>query len=89
MANSVLLWLEKRKLHRELLTRWDALGKQAHAGMVFYELSEGHREAVTGKLKTDIEQLRDEFTKANIEQPEHRRIFRITPGREIKSSSVP
>ena len=39
-------------------------------GMVFYELSEGHREAVTGKLKTDIEQLRDEFTKANIEQPD-------------------
>ena len=70
MSNPVLLWLEKRKLHRELLTRWHALEKQAHAGMVFYELSEGHRVAVTGKLKTDIEQLRDEFTKANIEQPD-------------------
>jgi hypothetical protein len=70
MSKPVLLWLEKRKLHLELLTRWDALEKQAHPGMVFYELSEGHREAVTGKLKTDIEQLRDEFTKANIEQPD-------------------
>jgi hypothetical protein len=35
MSNSVLDWLEKRKLHRELLARWDALEKQAHAGMVF------------------------------------------------------
>ena len=44
--------------------------KQAHAGMVFYELSEGHREVVTEKLKTDIEQLRDEFAKANIDPPD-------------------
>jgi hypothetical protein len=70
MSNSVLDWLEKRKLRRELVARWDALEKQAHAGMVFYELSEGHREAVTEKLKTDIEQLRDEFAKANIEPPD-------------------
>ena len=70
MSNSVLDWLEKRKLHRELLARWDALEKQAHSGMVFYELSEGHREAVTEKLKTDIEQLRDEFAQANIEPPD-------------------
>jgi hypothetical protein len=70
MPNSVLDWLEKRKLRRELVARWDALEKQAHAGMVFYELSEGHREAVTEKLKTDIEQLRDEFAKANIEPPD-------------------
>ena len=64
MSNPILDWLEKRKLHRELLARWDALEKQAHAGMVFYELSEGHREAVTEKLKSDIEQLRDDFAKA-------------------------
>jgi hypothetical protein len=70
MSNPVLDWLEKRKLHRELLARWDALEKKAHAGMVFYELSEGHREAVTEKLKADIEQLRDEFAKANIEPPD-------------------
>jgi hypothetical protein len=70
MSNPVLIWLEKRKLHRELLVRWDALEKQAHAGMVFYELSEGHREAVTGKLKADIEQLRDEFARADIEPPD-------------------
>jgi hypothetical protein len=70
MSNSVLDWLEKRKLRRELVARWDALEKQAHAGMVFYELSEGHREAVTEKLKTDIEELRDEFAKANIEPPD-------------------
>jgi hypothetical protein len=38
----------------------------AHTGMVFYELSEGHREAVTEKLKSDIEQLRNDFAKANI-----------------------
>ena len=44
--------------------------KQAHAGMVFYELSEGHREVVTEKLKTDIEQLRDEFAKADIDPPD-------------------
>ena len=70
MSNPILDWLEKRKLHQELLARWDALEKQAHAGMVFYELSEGHREAVTAKLKTDIEQLRDDFTKANIKPPD-------------------
>ena len=70
MSNPILDWLEKRKLHRELLARWDALEKQAHAGMVFYELSEGHREAVTAKLKTDIEQLRDDFTTANIKPPD-------------------
>ena len=34
--------------------------------MVFYELSEGHRETVTEKLKSGIEQLRDDFAKANI-----------------------
>ena len=68
--STILDWLGKRKLHRELLARWDALEKKAHAGMVFYELSEGHREAVTEKLKTDIEQLRDEFAKANIEPPD-------------------
>ena len=38
--------------------------------MVFYELSEGHREAVTEKLKTDIEQLKGDFTTANIEPPD-------------------
>jgi hypothetical protein len=70
MSNPVLDWLEKRKRHRELLDRWDALEKQAHAGMVFYELSEGHGEAVTEKLKTDIEELRDEFAKANIDPPD-------------------
>jgi hypothetical protein len=70
MSNPVLDWLEKRKLHRELLARWDALEKQAHAGMVFYQLSEGHREVVTEKLKTDIELLRDEFAEANIEPPD-------------------
>ena len=70
MSNRILDWLEKRKLHRELLARWDALEKQAHAGMVFYELSKGHREAVTEKLKTDIEKLRDEFAKVNIEPPD-------------------
>jgi hypothetical protein len=69
MSNPILDWLEKRKLHRELLARWDALEKQAHAGMVFYELSQGHREAVTEKLKADIEQLRADFAKANIEPP--------------------
>ena len=70
MSNPILDWLEKRKLHRELLDRWDALEKQAHAGMVFYELSLGHREAVTEKLKTDIEQLKDHFAEANIEPPD-------------------
>jgi len=70
MSNSILDWLEKRKVHRELLARWDVSEKQAHAGMVFYELSEGHREAVTEKLKTDIEQLRDDFATANIEPPD-------------------
>ena len=70
MSNPILDWLEKRRLRQELLTRWEALEKQAHAGMVFYELSEGHREAVTAKLKTDIEQLRDDFTKANIKPPD-------------------
>ena len=48
----------------------DALEKQAHAGMVFYELSEGHREAVTEKLKSDVEQLRDDFAKAGIKPPD-------------------
>ena len=38
--------------------------------MVFYELSEGHREAVTEKVKSDIEQLRDDFAKANIKPPD-------------------
>ena len=70
MSNPILEWLEKRRLRQELLARWEALEKQAHAGMVFYELSEGHREAVTAKLKTDIEQLRDDFTKANIKPPD-------------------
>ena len=51
MSNAILDWLEKRRVHRELLAQWDVLEKQAHAGMVFYELSEGHREAVTEKLK--------------------------------------
>jgi hypothetical protein len=46
------------------MARWDALEKQAHAGMVFYQLSEGHREAVTGSLKRSIEQLRDYFATA-------------------------
>jgi hypothetical protein len=70
MSNPILDWLEKRRVHRELLARWDALEKQAHTGMVFYELSKGHREAVTEKLKTDIEKLRDEFAKVNIEPPD-------------------
>jgi hypothetical protein len=70
MSNPILDWLEKRKLRQELITRWDVLEKQAHAGMVFYALSEGHREAVTEKLRTDIEQLRSEFTAANIEPPD-------------------
>ena len=70
VSNPILSWLEKRKLQRELLARWDVLEKQAHAGMVFYELSEGHREAVTEKLKSDIEQLRDDFAKANIKPPD-------------------
>ena len=70
MPNAILDWLEKRRVHRELLARWDVLEKQAHSGMVFYELSEGHREAVTEKLKTDIEQLRDDFATANIEPPD-------------------
>jgi hypothetical protein len=70
MSNPILDWLEKRKLHRELLTRWDTLEKQAHAGMVFYELSEGHREAVTESLKRSIEQLRDDFATANIKPPD-------------------
>ena len=70
MSNPILDWLEKRRLRQELLARWEALEKQAHAGMVFYELSEGHREAVTAKLKTDIEHLRDDFTKANIKPPD-------------------
>jgi hypothetical protein len=70
MSNRILDWLEKRKLHRELLARWDVLEKQAHAGMVFYALSEGHREVVTEKLKSDIEQLRDDFAKANIKPPD-------------------
>ena len=70
MSNPVLDWLEKRKLRRELLARWEALERQAHAGMVFYELSEGHREAVTAKLKTDIEQLRADFTASNIKPPD-------------------
>jgi hypothetical protein len=70
MSNPILDWLEKRKLRQELVARWDVLEKQAHAGMVFYALSEGHREAVTEKLKTDIEQLRNEFTAANIEPPD-------------------
>jgi hypothetical protein len=56
---------KKRKLHRELLARWDALEKQAHTGMVFCELSEGHRQAVTEKLKSDID-----FAKANIKPPD-------------------
>ena len=38
-SNPILDGLEKRKLHRGLLARWDALEKQAHTGMVFYELS--------------------------------------------------
>jgi hypothetical protein len=38
--------------------------------VVFYELSEGHREAVTEKLKSDIEQLRDDFAKAHIKPPD-------------------
>jgi hypothetical protein len=70
MSNPIKDWLEKRKLHRELLARWDALEKQAHAGMVFYGLSEGHREAVTEKLKADIEQLRDDFAQADIKPPD-------------------
>ena len=70
MSNPILDWLEKRKLRQTLLARWEVLEKQAHAGMVFYELSEGHREAVTEKLKTDIERLRSDFTTANIEPPD-------------------
>ena len=70
MSNTILDWLEKRKPHRELLARWDVLEKQAHSGMVFYELSEGHRQAVTEKLKSDIEQLRDNFGTANIQPPD-------------------
>jgi len=70
MSNPILNWLEKRKLHRELLARWDGLEKQAHAGMVFYQLSEGHREAVTESLKRSIEQLRDDFAMANIKAPD-------------------
>src|SRR6516162_3774050 len=70
MSNAILDWLEKRRVHRELLAQWDVLEKQAHAEMVFYELSEGHRDAVTEKLKTDIEQLRDDFATANIEPPD-------------------
>ena len=70
MSNPILAWLEKRNLHRKLLARWDALEKQAHTGMVFYELFEGYCEAVTEKLKSDIEQLRDDFAKANIEPPD-------------------
>ena len=70
MSNPILDWLEKRKLRQELLARWEVLEKQAHAGMVFYALSEGHREAVTEKLKTDIELLRGEFATANIEPPD-------------------
>jgi hypothetical protein len=50
MSNPILDWLEKRKVHRELLARWDALEKQA-------------REGVTEKLKSDIEQLRDDIAK--------------------------
>jgi len=38
--------------------------------MVFYELSEGPREAVTEKLKSDIEQLRDDFAKVGIKAPD-------------------
>jgi hypothetical protein len=38
--------------------------------MVFYELSEGHCEAVTEKVKSDIEQLRDDFAKANVKPPD-------------------
>jgi hypothetical protein len=38
--------------------------------MVFYALSEGHREVVTEKLKSDIEQLRDDFAKGNIKPPD-------------------
>ena len=70
MSNPILDWLEKRRLRQELLARWEVLEKQAHAGMVFYKLSEGHREAVTEKLKRDIEQLRDDFATANIEPPD-------------------
>ena len=70
MSNPILDWLEKRKLHRELLARWDELEKQAHAGMVFYELSEGHREAVTESLRKSIEQLMDDFATANIKPPD-------------------
>jgi len=70
MPNAILDWLEKRRVHRELLARWDVLENQAHSGMVFYELSEGHREAVTEKLKTDIERLREDFATANIKPPD-------------------
>jgi hypothetical protein len=37
---------------------------------VFYELCEEDREAVTEKLKSDIERLRDDFAKANIKPPD-------------------
>jgi hypothetical protein len=70
MSNAILDWLEKRRVQRELMARWEVLEKQAHAGMVFYELSEGHREAVTEKLKTDIERLRDDFATAGVKPPD-------------------
>ena len=70
LSNPILGWLEKRKVQRGYWLRWDAFEQQAHTGMVFYELSEGHREAVTEKLKSDIEQLRDDFAKANIKPPD-------------------
>ena len=63
MSNAILDWLEKRRVHRELLSRWEVLEKQAHAGMAFYQLSEGPRSR-DGKLKKDIEQLRDDFATA-------------------------
>ena len=69
MSNAVLDWLEKRRVHRELLSRWEVLEKQAHAGMAFYQLSEGPRSR-DGKLKKDIEQLRDDFATANVEPPD-------------------
>jgi hypothetical protein len=47
--------------------------------MVFYELSEGHREAVTEELKSDIEQLRDDFAKSQYQAAgRHGRILRVT-----------
>ena len=36
----------------------------------FTNCLEGHREAVTEKLKSDIEQLRDDFAKVGIEPPD-------------------